>query len=72
MSTKEQMEPERLMSLNEGGSLLGLSVYTMRDWAKRGVISTHKLGGRRLVSSKEIERLMKISHQPARRELATI
>ena len=52
--------------LPEGARRLGVSIWTLRDWIANGKITSHKLGGRRLIPVSEIERLIEKSRQPAR------
>jgi len=69
-------ETERLVSIEEAAYRLGVSPWTIRDWIKYGKIESNKLGDdptscqtRRLVPNSEVERLMRESRVPARREL---
>lgn len=56
----------RLLGLDEAAEMLSLSVWTIRGWVQQGKVTTHKLGGRRLIPISEIERLIEESRVPAR------
>ena len=47
-----------LKSIEHAALELELSPWTVRAWAKRGLIKTVKLGSRRLVPMSEIERIV--------------
>ncbi len=48
----------RAFSIRETAERLGLSPYTVREWANEGRISSVKIFGRRLVPADEIKRLL--------------
>ena len=60
---KREIEP-RLVTVQEAAMLLGLSVWTVRGWAYRGVIASNKLGTRLCVPISEIERVIRESSRP--------
>lgn len=64
----EEQKMFRLLSVDEAAYLLGVSPWTIRDWIKRGLLGSNKLGSRRLVPETEINRLIEASAKPARRE----
>lgn len=57
-----------LLPLKEGAAFLGVSVETLRQWVQRGLVESHKLWGRRLISEDEIIRIIEESKVPARGE----
>jgi len=59
-----------LLPLEEGAEWLGVSVHTLRQKAQLGLVETHKLFGKRLISEDEIVRLIEESRQPARARVA--
>jgi excisionase family DNA binding protein len=64
----KHVEPDRLTSIDETALCLGLSKWTVRDWIKRGLITSHKLGSRRLIPVSEVIRLIEESRKPATQE----
>lgn len=50
---------KRLFSIDGAASTLGISPWTLRLYARKGLIRTVKIGSRRLVSSAEITRVMR-------------
>lgn len=61
-TTVEQLQ---LISLDSAAGLLGLSIWTLRQWAQAGKITSYKLGRRRLVAFSDIEALVSQARQPA-------
>jgi excisionase family DNA binding protein len=61
----------KLHSFEEAASILGLKSVTLRTWARRGQVSSVKLGRRRLLSEEEIHRLISENTVPARAALGT-
>lgn len=59
-------QEERLTGLESAAARLGVSIWTLRAWVQQGKIASNKLGGRRLIPTSEIERLITESHIPAR------
>jgi predicted site-specific integrase-resolvase len=57
-----------LYPLDEGADQLGVPINTLRWWIQQGLIESHKLFGRRLISEEEILRLREASRIPARGE----
>ena len=60
---------DRLMSLREAAFRLGVSHLTLKGWVEDRKVNSHKLGARRLIAESEIERLIKESLTPRKREL---
>lgn len=56
---KSQVLTKLLFSSEEAADALSLSPWTIRGYAKSGLISSVKLGTRRLIHSAEIERIAK-------------
>jgi excisionase family DNA binding protein len=67
VATVDRWEVERLLGLGEAAHMLGVSIHTVRMWIQKGDIASNKLGGRRLISTREIERLIEESRRPATR-----
>lgn len=57
------IEP-KLLTVQAAAATLGLSVWTVRQWAYSGRIGSHKLGSRMMISPAEIDRLLRESHRP--------
>jgi len=69
MSDQNQTtDAERLAPIPEAAHRWGVSPWTVRCWIQNGKITSHKLGGCRLVPVSEIERLIEESRVPARAE----
>jgi len=58
---------DKLLSLEVAAERLGVSVWTIRAWARDNRINTVKLGSRRLISESEVDRLVR-NGLPARTE----
>jgi excisionase family DNA binding protein len=65
MSAAMTEKPERLVSVAAAADRLGLSVWTLRNWAYAGKLASCKLGGRLLIPESEIERAITESLRPA-------
>jgi len=59
-----------LIDLEESAKRTYMSVHTWRRWASTGRIPTVKLGRRRLVDVRDLERIIKANRKPARSDLA--
>ncbi len=58
---------ERLLNVNEAAAMTGVSVFTMRRWARLQRVAVVKLTGRSLrFRTSDLEALVKKSLQPAR------
>jgi excisionase family DNA binding protein len=66
---KNQDLKDQLMSIEDFATTLGLSPWTIRAWIRDGKLNSFKVGSRRLLSPKEIDRLTKEGFQPASKEL---
>lgn len=55
----------RLMSVSEFADALGLSVWTIRQWAYAGRIASNKLGARLMIPVQELDRLITETARPA-------
>jgi len=51
-------QSERLLSLKDAAARLGVSDWTVRRWALQGRIESAKLGGRRLIPKRTVERMI--------------
>jgi excisionase family DNA binding protein len=47
--------PERYLSRNEAAKLLRISLPTLNEWSKNGILESYKIGGRILYKQSEIE-----------------
>lgn len=56
---------KQLFSIQEAAEALSLSPWTIRGYAKSGLVSSVKIGTRRLIHSAEIERIAKEGIQPS-------
>lgn len=63
---RQRVENERLLPLREGAERLGVSIWTIRSWVQKGRVTSHKLGGKRLITESEVARLIEESRVPAR------
>jgi excisionase family DNA binding protein len=50
------VEP-RLLRIDQASSTIGVSHWTLRQWAKQGKLRTVKLGNLRLVPVEELDRI---------------
>jgi excisionase family DNA binding protein len=66
--TDDEKLYSRLLPLDVGATLLGVSLNTLRAWIQMGRVESHKLFGRRLISEDEVCRLIDMSRSPARSE----
>jgi excisionase family DNA binding protein len=55
---------EQLRSVKHTAQRLDISHWTIIKWIQLGKITSHKLGGRRLVPESEINRLIEESRAP--------
>jgi excisionase family DNA binding protein len=49
-------------------ALVGLSIWTIRQWAYSGKISSAKLGSRLMIPATELDRLMEETMRPRQEE----
>jgi excisionase family DNA binding protein len=68
MATSEVM-PQRLIPVKEWARVMGISVWTARQWAYSGKISSHKLGTKLSIPVSEVDRVCAESVRPAIAEL---
>ena len=57
MSMETPSLVRRLKSIEDGAAELGISKYTLRNYAKRGLVATVLIGRRRLISDSELARI---------------
>jgi excisionase family DNA binding protein len=60
---KTEVTP-RLKGIKRVAEDLGVSIWTLRQWAYTGKISSHKLGNRLMISPEEIDRIVRESERP--------
>ena len=54
-----QHEPvKKLYSFEDAAAILSLSPWTLRAYAKRGVLPTVKIGQRRLIRASDLDRIV--------------
>lgn len=58
MNNQTVTENDKLISLDGAADRLGVSVWTVRAWARESRITTVKLGSRRLIPKSEIDRIV--------------
>lgn len=46
--------PDDLLSIREAAELLGVTVQTVHEWKRRGLLKYHKLGGRSYLKRAEV------------------
>lgn len=57
-------ESRRLLTVQKAAAQLGISVWTLRQMAYGGRVSSHKIGTRLLIAEDEIERVISESERP--------
>ena len=57
-------ESGRLLTVQKAAAQLGISVWTLRQMAYRGRVSSHKIGTRLLIAEHEIGRIISESERP--------
>lgn len=63
LSTQEM--PQRLVPVKEWARIMGISVWTARQWAYSGKIASHKLGTKLSIPVAEIDRILEETERPA-------
>ena len=62
-----------MVSVEEGAHLLGdISPWTLRSWAYKGLVASHKIGTRLMFDRAEIDRVINESERPRVREGNTV
>lgn len=56
---QEMLEKERLLTMPQVAQVLNVPVYTAREWGRRGIIPTIKLGRRVFVRASTFARWLK-------------
>jgi excisionase family DNA binding protein len=56
---------QRLLPVKEWARVMGISVWTARQWAYQGKITSHKLGAKLSIPVSELDRVMAASARPA-------
>lgn len=57
--------PQRLVSIQQWARVMGISVWTARQWAYSGKIASNKLGARLMVPLTEVDRICAQTARPA-------
>jgi excisionase family DNA binding protein len=60
---KNVIEP-KLITVQDAAAMLGLSVWTLRNWCYRGLVSSNKLGSRRMLPTTEVDRIIAETRRP--------
>lgn len=63
MKVSSPIEPQ-LLSVGQAAAALGISIWTLRGWAYRGQIASHKVGKRLMISTAEVARIIRESERP--------
>ncbi len=54
----------RLVNVNVAAETLGLSHWTIREWAYQGKIASHKISNRLMFDPAELDRIINESERP--------
>lgn len=68
MAESDEKTYGRLRTIHEASEWIGISIETLRKKIQQGLIESHKLFGRRLISEDEIIRLIEESRVRVRSE----
>lgn len=68
MTEPDEKTYGRLRTIDDTSGWLGVKPRTVRQWIQLGLIESHKLFGRRMISEEEIIRIIEQSKIPARSE----
>ncbi len=62
-----EIEPmaQRLISIKDWARIMGISVWTARQWAYSGKIASHKLGTKLSIPVSELDRICDATVRPA-------
>lgn len=62
-----EIEPiqQRLLSVKDWARIMGISVWTARQWAYTGKIASHKLGTKLSIPVSELDRVCADTARPA-------
>ena len=58
------MTNRKLLPLDEAADTLGLSPWTLRLWARKGKVASHKVSTRLMFANDEIQRIIAESERP--------
>jgi excisionase family DNA binding protein len=64
MPTIEPLQ-QRLLPVKEWARVMGISVWTARQWAYSGKIASHKLGVKLAIPASELDRVCAATARPA-------
>jgi excisionase family DNA binding protein len=56
---------QRLLPVKEWARVMGISVWTARQWAYSGKIASHKLGAKLVIPAGELDRVCAATARPA-------
>lgn len=56
---------QRLIPVKDWARMMGISVWTARQWAYQRKISSHKLGAKLLIPAAELDRVSAATARPA-------
>jgi predicted site-specific integrase-resolvase len=59
------VQQRQLLDVYTAARILGLSHWTLRNWAYRGVVASHKISTRLMFDEAEIQRVIRESERPA-------
>jgi len=62
--SKETGSNRKLCGVAQAAETLGISVWTIRAWAYKGKIASHKLGDLLMFSDEELQRVIDSSERP--------
>lgn len=54
----KKSQERRLYGVGEGAEMLGISIWTLRQWAYAGRCASVKLGSRLMIPAEELDRLI--------------
>ncbi len=54
----------QLVSVDDAAQILGLSHWTLRGWATKGIIASHRISTRLMFDRDEIDRLIRERERP--------
>ncbi|MFZ6664862.1 helix-turn-helix domain-containing protein [Peijinzhouia sedimentorum] len=55
MPNNASLEPETILSRKEAAEILKISLVSLNDWTRRGLLQSYSIGGRVYYKAKELE-----------------